>query len=171
VISPVAKGLTLIHAALAPPDSALRASLYSSRKASPSPRCRMLGVNSRDGNRCQNEHPMNHPTFRPNKAFLVCAATLIPLGFLLPPFHAQTPRRQSDSFTNIQQELVRTEIGFFEAWKMKDQAYFANTSPRTESSGATPALFPATSNCRSRNLQQRFARWMAMAFPTSEYCR
>ncbi|MGA2021259.1 MAG: nuclear transport factor 2 family protein [Candidatus Sulfotelmatobacter sp.] len=73
-------------------------------------------------------NPMNrsmfHKMFRPKRAFLICAATLIPLGFLLSPLHAQTPRRQSDSFTNIQQELVRTEIGFFEAWKMKDQAYF-----------------------------------------------
>jgi hypothetical protein len=32
VISPVAKGLTFDHAALAPPDSALRASLYSKPK-------------------------------------------------------------------------------------------------------------------------------------------
>ncbi len=35
VISPVAKGLTFDHAALAPPDSALRASLYSKPKDEP----------------------------------------------------------------------------------------------------------------------------------------
>jgi hypothetical protein len=67
---------------------------------------------------------MNHPTFRARKTFLVCAATLIPLGFLLLPFHAQTPQKKNDSLSNLQQELVRTETGFFEAWKMKDQAYF-----------------------------------------------
>lgn len=37
MISPVAKGLTLVHAALAPPDSALPALLYSKPKGEPNP--------------------------------------------------------------------------------------------------------------------------------------
>jgi len=40
------------------------------------------------------------------------------------PVPRPNPTQAERQFTNIQQELVRTEIGFFEAWKMKDQAYF-----------------------------------------------
>ena len=45
VTSPVAKGLTLVRAALAPPDSALRPPLYSkAKREAKSPRYRMLGL-------------------------------------------------------------------------------------------------------------------------------
>lgn len=42
VISPVAKGLSLARAALTPPDSALRGSLYSKGKRQNKAGCRML---------------------------------------------------------------------------------------------------------------------------------
>lgn len=48
MISPVAKALTLVHAALAPPDSALRASLYSKPKVEPKPRMSYARRYSRD---------------------------------------------------------------------------------------------------------------------------
>jgi hypothetical protein len=67
---------------------------------------------------------MNPPTLRAKDRFLVCAAILIPLGFLWRPTVAQTQAKKTDSLATIQQELVRTETGFFEAWKMKDQSYF-----------------------------------------------
>ena len=38
---------------------------------------------------------------------------------------AQSPQRKGGT----EQELVRTEMGFFEAWKTKDQAYFRNHIP------------------------------------------
>jgi hypothetical protein len=42
---------------------------------------------------------------------------------LLPPsISAQTPQRKSGN--SVEQELVHTEFGFFEAWKSKDLAYF-----------------------------------------------
>jgi hypothetical protein len=37
---------------------------------------------------------------------------------------AQTSHKEISAETSVQQELVRTENGFFEAWKTKDQAYF-----------------------------------------------
>ena len=67
---------------------------------------------------------MNRPPFRAKKGFSICAVLLIALGFLLRPCHAQAPHKKTDDLSNVQQELVRTEIGFFEAWKMKNQAYF-----------------------------------------------
>jgi hypothetical protein len=65
---------------------------------------------------------MNRPKFPAKTTFLVCAAILMPLGFLL--IHAQTPPKKTANLSNIPQELIRTETGFFEAWKMKDLAYF-----------------------------------------------
>jgi len=63
---------------------------------------------------------------------LVCAVVLLPFALLLAPTSAQTPPNktpvENDVRTGVQtrveQELVRTETGFFEAWKTKDQAYF-----------------------------------------------
>jgi hypothetical protein len=67
---------------------------------------------------------MTHPTFPAQKAALTCAAVLISLVFLLLPSSAQTPHKKAGTRTDVQQELVRTETGFFEAWKAKDQSYF-----------------------------------------------
>src|SRR5580658_10267683 len=90
----------------------------------------MLGLFSWPVIHRQNEYPMIHEPFRPQKTFLTGAAILLPLALLLGPTSAQTPHKNGartevrDSVaTNVQQELVRTETGFFEAWKTKDQAY------------------------------------------------
>jgi hypothetical protein len=44
--------------------------------------------------------------------------------FFLGAAQAQTTHAKTNSESSVQQELVRTENGFFEAWKTKDQAYF-----------------------------------------------
>jgi hypothetical protein len=78
----------------------------------------------------QNERPMNHDLFPAKKAFL--AAILLPLTLLLGPTSAQTPHQKSDAgndVQNVQLELVRTETGFFEAWKNKDEAYIRDHMP------------------------------------------
>lgn len=59
------------------------------------------------------------------KSSLTCAALLISIAVATPPAHAQAPKTKS----NVDQELVRTETGFFEAWKSKDAAYFRNHIP------------------------------------------
>ena len=43
----------------------------------------------------------------------------------IPPTRAQAPQKKA----GVEQELVRTETGFFEAWKSKDQDYFRNHIP------------------------------------------
>ncbi|MGA7925018.1 MAG: hypothetical protein WCA20_03360 [Candidatus Sulfotelmatobacter sp.] len=79
---------------------------------------------------------MKHEPFRPQKTFLTGAAILLPFALLLGPTSAQAPHKNDartdvrDSVaTNVQRELVRTETGFFEAWKTKDQAYFREHMP------------------------------------------
>jgi hypothetical protein len=72
---------------------------------------------------------MNDSTFPVKKAALTCAVMLIPLVILLNPIIAQTPHNKADDLNNVQQELVRTETGFFEAWKTKDEAYFRAHMP------------------------------------------
>jgi hypothetical protein len=78
-----------------------------------------------------NRDLMKHDPSTAKTTFLTGAAILLPLAFLLGPTSAQTPRkndaRSSDS--KVQLELVRTETGFFEAWKNKDQAYFREHIP------------------------------------------
>jgi hypothetical protein len=66
---------------------------------------------------------MTYLTSPAKTAALTCAAILILLAFLLKPVNAQIPHNKADSLSAIQQELVRTETGFFEAWKTKDEAY------------------------------------------------
>jgi hypothetical protein len=72
---------------------------------------------------------MKPPPCLAKNAALIFAATLLPLAFLSNPISAQTPHPKTDDFGNIQQELVKTETGFFEAWKMKDDAYFRSHMP------------------------------------------
>ncbi len=69
---------------------------------------------------------MKREPFPARKTF-TGAAILIPLALLLGPTSAQTPHPKNDAgneVRNVEQELVRTETGFFEAWKTKDQGYF-----------------------------------------------
>jgi hypothetical protein len=75
---------------------------------------------------------MNHERFPAKKIHLTGAAVLLALAFLLGPSSAQTPHQKNDAGSdarNVPQELVRTETGFFEAWKKKDQAYFREHIP------------------------------------------
>jgi uncharacterized protein DUF4440 len=76
---------------------------------------------------------MKHQRFSAKKALVTGAAILVPLALLLGPTSAQTPRKtpdvQSGAPANVQQELVRIETGFFEAWKTSDQAYFREHMP------------------------------------------
>jgi hypothetical protein len=70
---------------------------------------------------------MSHEPFLAKRILLTVAALLVPLALLLGPTRAQTPNKNDAGGsvpTNVQQELVRIETGFFEAWKTKDQAYF-----------------------------------------------
>jgi hypothetical protein len=74
---------------------------------------------------------MNRESLPAKNVFLKCAAVLVPLALLLGPSNAQAPHRNdapSDT-RSIQLELVRTETGFFEAWKTNDQAYFREHMP------------------------------------------
>jgi len=80
---------------------------------------------------------MKHDWFRAEKTFQICLAILAQLALLLGPTSAQTPSNkttaQNDARAGVQSsvqlELVRTETGFFEAWKTKDQAYFREHMP------------------------------------------
>jgi hypothetical protein len=83
-----------------------------------------------------NRDPLNREPFSAKKTFLTGAAILLPLALLLGPTSAQTPHKKDARTdvpkgvpTNVQLELVRTETGFFEAWKTKDQAYFRDHMP------------------------------------------
>ncbi len=67
---------------------------------------------------------------------LTGAAILLPLALLLGPTSAQTSRKNdagndvhNSAPASVQLELVRTETGFFEAWKNKDQTYFREHMP------------------------------------------
>jgi hypothetical protein len=57
----------------------------------------------------------------------LCSALLISLTltFAISTVRAQAPKKNGA----VDQELVRTETGFFEAWKSKDVAYFRNHIP------------------------------------------
>jgi hypothetical protein len=79
---------------------------------------------------------LNHDPFPAKRVFLTVAAILLALPLLLGPTSAQTPHKNDagnnvpDSApTSVQLELVRTETGFFEAWKTLDQAYFRDHMP------------------------------------------
>jgi hypothetical protein len=66
-----------------------------------------------------------------------CLAFLLLTASLSGAAGAQTPHKkataQNDAEggapTNVQQELVRIETGFFEAWKTQDQSYFREHMP------------------------------------------
>lgn len=80
---------------------------------------------------------MKHDLLRAEKTFLICAAILVQVALLLGFANAQTASNKvavpNDARavvpTSVQMELVRTETGFFEAWKTKDQAYFREHMP------------------------------------------
>jgi hypothetical protein len=79
-----------------------------------------------------NRDSLKHDPLPAKKTFLTRAAILLPLALLLGPTSAQTPHKndaRGGGLTNVQLELVRTETGFFEAWKTKDFAYFREHIP------------------------------------------
>jgi hypothetical protein len=71
-----------------------------------------------------NEHLMNFSALRSKTTLCLSVASFILVLSNAHPFHAQTPHKKAEHRGSVEQELVRTETGFFEAWKMKDQAYF-----------------------------------------------
>jgi hypothetical protein len=74
---------------------------------------------------------MNRELFSAKKVFLTGVAILVPLALLFGPTSAQTAHKNdaANDVRSIQLELVRTETGFYEAWKTKDQAYFREHMP------------------------------------------
>jgi hypothetical protein len=70
---------------------------------------------------------MNHERFPAKNIFVTSAVLVFQLALLLGQAVSQTSH-QNDAKTGgtgtVQQELVRIETGFFEAWKTNDQAYF-----------------------------------------------
>ena len=74
---------------------------------------------------------MNRELFSAKKVFLTGVAILVPLALLFGPTSAQTAHKNdaANDVRSIQLELVRTETGFFEAWKTNDQAYFREHMP------------------------------------------
>jgi hypothetical protein len=54
---------------------------------------------------------------------LLCATFFFWLT-IFPTVLAQTPKKVTADATRVEQELISTEIGFFEAWKKKDDTYF-----------------------------------------------
>jgi hypothetical protein len=74
---------------------------------------------------------MNRELFSAKKVFLTGVAILVPLALLFGPTSAQTAHKNdaANDVRSIQLELVRTETGFFDAWKTKDQAYFREHMP------------------------------------------
>ena len=83
---------------------------------------------------------MNNHVILTKKMFLTSASVLVALAFLVPA-RAQTAKK-----TDVQQDLVRTETGFFEAWKSKDLAYFRSHIPEN-------GLFWGESGTLSRDQQ------------------
>ncbi len=78
-----------------------------------------------------NCDPLKNHLFLSKTAFQTAAAIFLPLALLLGLTSAQTPHKSAGSATtsNVQLELVRTETGFFEAWKTNNQAYFREHMP------------------------------------------
>jgi hypothetical protein len=76
-----------------------------------------------------------HDSFSAKTTLVTGAAILLALQLLLGPASAQTPHKNDandvpkSAPTSVQLELVRTETGFFEAWKTLDQAYFRDHMP------------------------------------------
>jgi len=72
---------------------------------------------------------MNRSLLPAKKLALICSILLPSLMFLLQASNAQAPPKKVVEHNNLQLELVRTETGFFEAWKTKDEAYFRAHMP------------------------------------------
>jgi hypothetical protein len=75
---------------------------------------------------------MNHEPFSATKILLTGAAVFFSIALSFGRAGAQAQHKNENKIGgpgNVQQELVRIETGFFEAWKTKDQAYFREHMP------------------------------------------
>jgi hypothetical protein len=63
------------------------------------------------------------------KSFASFCASVYVFFMISPSAHAQTTRKETSDTAKIEQELISTEIGFFEAWKKKDDSYFREHMP------------------------------------------
>lgn len=61
-------------------------------------------------------------TFSAKKITTITVA--VAAAFLSIPVDAQTTPKKALTPIGVEQDLIKTEIGFFEAWKTKDEAYF-----------------------------------------------
>ncbi len=59
------------------------------------------------------------------KARITRIAIFIPLALVIGRTSAQAPQKKA----GVDEELIGTETGFFEAWKTNDQAYFRSHMP------------------------------------------
>lgn len=68
---------------------------------------------------------------RTEKTLVSVAALLVLLAFTVETTRAQAPPKTQPApkKAGVEQELVRIETGFFEAWKSKDVAYFRDHIP------------------------------------------
>jgi hypothetical protein len=71
---------------------------------------------------------MNRSQYRSKSASLDFAALFFFISFGSSFLLAQTSRKPA-TLGQVQQQLVRTETGFFEAWKAKDENYFREHIP------------------------------------------
>ena len=116
---------------------------------------------------------MNHELLSARRTFRTGTALLFALALLLATTGAQTARKNevSNDTRSIQLELVRTETGFFEAWKTKDEAYFREHMPENGIFWAKTERSPATSNSLSNKPPRKLAASKVMASPTLERYR
>jgi hypothetical protein len=82
------------------------------------------------------------------KISAACLVLAFGLMLLIRPSHAQ-PQQKA---TGVEQELVKTEMGFFEAWKAKDLTYFRNHIPENGVSWGEDGTFS-----RAQQLEQQQA--------------
>jgi hypothetical protein len=63
-----------------------------------------------------------------SRVLLICIGVFA-FMVVIPATRGQSPPQSPPKKGGIEQELVHTEFGFFEAWKSKDEAYFRNHIP------------------------------------------
>ena len=120
-----------------------------------------------------NLDPKKRDPFPAKKTFLT-AAVLVALALLLGPTSAQTQHKndaRSSAPTNVQLELVRTETGFFEAWKTSDQAYFREHMPENGIFWSDNGTLSRDQQLADSKLPRKPAPWKVTASPTSERSR
>lgn len=64
------------------------------------------------------------PQFSHTRKLVLSAAAILLCFALSPSAIPQAEEKKSADAPKVEQELISTEIGFFEAWKKKDDSYF-----------------------------------------------